>query len=316
MRHNILNLFINKCNNVFIIMIMIILFSFISINRFSGKFICQYLTNEIKDIANCFNTTKKVTCTRKSNELYIKKRIGNPYILLLNEYSHNDIKLQNIKKCDYLVTIITEPNMFYERSTFRRIYKKYNFILYVFVTGKSNNSYVNDEIRKEIIMYNDILQFDFYSSYYALQLQTYNIIVWCSKIHIHFKWLIKHDTDTFFNIFVLKELHKLHKNNSESDIWGYIIGYFPSGMGYVIPHKLINKLINATYPEINLNCYGKAEDVFIGRIAKKSNIDLFDIRRLKKNIDEGNCTIDKIDNYFMIHRLKPSEIYYLHTQYI
>lgn len=66
----------------------------------------------------------------------------------MNEYSHNDIKLQNIKKCDYLITIITEPNMFYERSTFRRIYKKYNFILYVFVIGKSNNSYVNDEIRK------------------------------------------------------------------------------------------------------------------------------------------------------------------------
>lgn len=300
---------------VCILLVIIIIIILINKHKLHVKHFYKKLYKDKNDIEKCFNKTKKVTCSRKSNELYIKNRKPNAYLLLLNEYSHNELDYPTIKDCEYLITIISEPEMFYERHVLRKIYKKYNFLSCVFITGKSNKSNINRKITKEISTHKDIVQFNFISSYYALELQTYNILLWSSKLHTHFKWLIKHDTDTFFNINVLRKLHLTYNRDEENKIWGYIIGFFPSGMGYVIPYKLINTLLNASSSEINSNCYGKPEDVFIGRLCRISKVSMCDIRKYNKKIGEGGIVIDSVDNFFMIHRLKPHEIFFLHHIY-
>lgn len=271
---------------------------------------------EINNIKKCFEITKRVTCLRNSNKLYIKKRIPHPHILFLDSYKHNYLDYPLIKNCVYLITIITEPDMFFERKVFRKIYRKYNYVSFVFVMGRSNLSCINEKIVKEINTYKDIIQFTYLASYFTLILQTYNILLWSFNLTTHFKWLIKHDTDTFFNIKTLYNLQSEYNNKYTLDIWGYVVKKFPSGMGYVIPKKSIKILINATKIDLYHNLYGVGEDVYIGKLAYRSNINLFDIRRLNKSIGkEGNCIINFIDNYIMIHRLKPIEIYFLHNLY-
>lgn len=273
------------------------------------------LNKEIEKINKCYKKTKKVTCMRNSNKMYIKKRKSKPYILLLKEYNFNKNKF-SVYNCIYLIAIITEPDMFFERTIFRKIYSRYRNISYIFIMGKNNSTLIVKKINEEISEYKDIIQFNFYASYFSLILQTYNILLWSSRLNIYFEWLIKHDTDTFFNIKIFKDLHDTVAKEYHTNIWGYIINNFPSGMGYAIPYILIKKLIKGSKIYINHDCYGPAEDVFIGKIAKVSNVKLLDVRIFNKTIGEGNCFIKLLDNYFMIHRLKPIEIYYLHNIYL
>lgn len=266
----------------------------------------------IYEIEKCFNKTKRVTCSRSSKKLYIKRRKSNERVLLLKEYNYNRNDYPIIKNCIYLITIITQPNMYYERRVFRKIYKRYDYVSYLFVMGKSNSTYINKKVSNEIKKHRDIIQFYFLASYFTLILQTYNLLLYLSKIKIHFNWLVKHDTDTFFNIKNLYNLHSINNSGYSQYIWGYIVEYFPSGMGYVIPHIKIKDLIKESTKDINHNCYGSAEDVYIGKLAKRCKIFLFDVRKLNKSIGEGNCYIDLVDKYIMIHRLKPTEIYFLH----
>lgn len=280
---------------------------------------CIYLYREIYNISKCFNKSHRVTCARASNRKYIIKRKRVKYKLLLHECSHNYLNIMEIKEYYYLIVIIVEPRMFYERVIFRSIYKKYLDIVFVFCMGVSNRKRINKKIEKEIKKYNDIIQFNFSASYYSLILQTYNILLWCSKLKIRYKWLIKHDSDTFFNVKILEYIQNNNNNHTiEKSIWGYILNEynlsFPSGMGYIIPYSRIADIIIASASYVNQDCYGPAEDVFIGNLANISNIEMYDIRLSHKIIGEGGCLINNLNDFIMIHRLTPNEIFYLHTQ--
>lgn len=297
---------------IFIFISIVILLKLVRKNNIPNNFV-NLCNRELYKIKECFKLTKRVTCSRNSNKLYKKRRRSRQYRLILREYDYNHIYYPILKSCIYLISIISEPEMFYERNVFRKIYKKYNYVSFVFVMGKSNISSINAEIIKEIIIHRDILQFHFLSSYFSLILQTYNILLYTLQIHTHFNWLIKHDTDTFFNINSLYILHNNNYFNNSHYIWGYILNNFPSGMGYVIPFERIRALVKASNIDINQDCYGPAEDVYIGKLARRCNISLFDIRKLNKSIGEGSCLINTVQKYIMIHRLKPLEIYFLHT---
>lgn len=302
--------------NIVYVKSLFVFFIFILLVKRNNRNKSDYIvdTTEINRIKKCFTFTRRVTCSRNSNKIYIKKRKSYPHILLLSEYNHNYLDFPLIKNCIYLIAIITEPNMFNERNIFRKIYSSYSYVSYVFVMGKSNSSYTNLYITKEMDKYRDIIQFNFLASYFTLVLQTYNILLWSYKIKVHFKWLIKHDTDTFFNIKSIYNLQYINKYEKIQNIWGYIVGNFPSGMGYMIPYKIINTLIEATKLDINRNYYGFGEDEYIGLLAYRSNISLFDIRKLNKSVSrDGYCYIDVVDKYVLIHRLMPVEIYYLHN---
>lgn len=205
--------------------------------------------------------------------------------------------------------------MYYERNIFRYIYNRYKYVSYVFCMGKSDNITINNRVYHEIKKYNDIIQFYYLASYFSLILQTYNFLLWSSRINIKYKWLIKHDSDTFFNIKIIEELQRNIDKSKQKCIFGYVLKYFPSGMGYIIPYEAINKLLKSSSYYLNRDCYGNPEDVFIGNLAKKANISMYDVREFNKTVGEGSLYLDNIDNIIMIHRLKPNEIFFLHSLY-
>lgn len=286
----------------------------------------------------CIKRTNMIDCGR--NKSLIHKHTK-PHPRFRKKYILSSVQCkiisENVKPCNeksrsIVIGIGTGAEYFYERHVFRLYYRHYEFISYYFFMGLSDNASLNKKMFEENKLYNDMIIFSFFSSYYNLTSQIICTLNWISSKCNNYKWYIHQTSDSYLNINKIYEY--LSKYKECNCIMGYIkenvtvnqnkknifyIPYniiklkvypkFPNGPGYFIHKsavKEINQNINNSNPKVWM------DDVFVGIVLSITNISII---KLNSNFHmNGIVNYRNINHYFLIHNLSPSEIYYLHKE--
>lgn len=314
-------------DNYFIFFVIILFFISLNIYNTNIKnYELHYHTKllfELSTINSCCSNNVPIKCSRSLTFVNnnIKKRINSNskkyYSFNRTSYFHSFI----IRKANILIALHSHISLFYHRYVFRRIYKYYNDVQLLFFIGLDKNDTLNSMLYEEMKRYKDIILFDFYCDYYKLCMLTYNFLEWIIKYQHFYNVIIKHDTDTFLNIVLVKStLRKLLRFNISFFVLGKIWHFddekrkYPSGMAYIFSSKSINQLMRNIDKNLhNLKCSFE-EDMMFGFLSRKANFTFLDsyisfnyssytyIPKYKFNIN----------NTFMIHALRIAEIAFLH----
>lgn len=217
-----------------------------------------------------------------------------------------------------LVAVHSHISLFYQRHVLRKIYKIYKNIQLLFFVGLDYNRTLNTILKEEISTYNDIILFEFYSNYKNLQYLTYNFVLWVKKYRYLYNIIIKQDTDTFLNVFLLEKI-LLNMKNKTNYVIGHIWHYkrkgreFPSGMAYIFPSQSVEKLTENIQQKYLKFVYGYPEDKLFGYLAREANFTFYDSYHdfNYRCFLQIPTNIMNINNIFMIHSLRISEIAFL-----
>ena len=101
-----------------------------------------------------------------------------------------------------LAMVPIAPNRFQDRSLIRSTWakrKSYKPLRTVFIIGTTSDNYVMEEIQKEVVSYNDIVQADFEDTYMNLTHKTMAGIKWATTYCSNAKFLLKVDDDVVVN---------------------------------------------------------------------------------------------------------------------
>lgn len=314
----------NICIIIILVFILIVNRKYLSTEKYNNQQILQItstfdkrINEELHILSYNFKINKTIKFIRKylSVTNYDKKKKKN------NKISNKSCKVLSNFKIKYkkiLIAIHSHISLFYQRHVLRKIYKIYKNIQLLFFIGLDYNITLNLIVKEEMNIYKDIILFNFYSNYYNLEYLTFNFILWLKRYYYLYDIIIKQDTDTFLNIILLEKVIKRIASNTN-----YVIGYiwyyknlkkqFPSGMCYIFSSNSVIKLAENIDKLYNKNNYGSAEDVFFGDLSREANFIFYDtfydfhyksFLQIPENITDMN-------NIFMIHSLRISEIAFL-----
>lgn len=248
--------------------------------------------------------------------------------------------IESTRKCrenmELIIGINTVPDSFLERYTFRKIYNEYDNVDYYFFIAMSLNETVNELIKEENKKYNDIIQFDFVSHYYNLTYQTIGCLRWLNKHCKNYKYIVEHQSDTFFNIIYYN--HKYGRMNKTYEVissiyrhrgpiretknlfykrWEvpkYIYPYnlypdYPQGPCILFSEDAINKICESSY---SYNFVLFLDDVYLGLLMNKTGIKQHSAGNAIRNAVGNVLNVNKIKtNILWLHGIKPGLMYYI-----
>lgn len=314
--------------------IVTLLFNIMFTNIKNIKYLMEEnLETDYKMYKECINKTNLIKCGKNKSIVQKHKK---PHTKYRKQFilSSTECKLLSDTRCNnkyslILVGIGSGPDYFYERHVYRFYYSKYKFLRYYFFMGSSDNKYINKKLYEENKIYNDIIIFSFISSYYNLTSQIICTLNWISSYCNGYKWYIHHTSDTYLNIkriysflknyrecnciigYITKNAKVNRNKNSEFYIPYHIINStfyppYPNGPGYFVHQSAITEIIqkiNISNPKIWI------DDVYIGIVIENTNTTLINLKEYFHM--GGNIYITNVNNYFLVHNLSPSEIYYI-----
>lgn len=264
-----------------------------------------YKTNKSIKLSRNFSSLTKYDKHKKNKKVYnYKCKVTSKYIKI-----HKKI----------LVAIHSHVSLFYQRYVIRKTYKIYNNIQLLFFIGLDFNETINQILNEEMILYKDIILFNFYSDYKNLHYLTYNFILWAKENKDLFDIIIKQDIDVFLNLHLLQNIITNNLKNETYYVLGYIWNYknkkkeYAIGMSYIFSSKSLDKLTNNIERKYSKFKYGIAEDKFVGYLAREANFTFYDSYNnfYYKSFLQIPDNIDDINNILMIHDLRISEIAFL-----
>lgn len=256
-----------------------------------------------------------------------------------------NILINSNAKCfntELVLSLMTSPNAFLERYSYRKSYKllPQNYPVFFFM-GYSKNETINAYILQESKKYNDIIQFNVEGSYYKLSVIMISIIRWLKSHCSNYKYVIHHQTDIFINIpyffkhidnstitescpliglirygySPVRDINSIYKKwyVPESVYPFSIYPNFPSAACIMFSEKLINMMDYATY---HYNIILPMDDVFIGLLLNYTGLTDSQCNYEDKIISNyPNYPINSLkelrDEMLWIHALTPGAIYYL-----
>lgn len=114
--------------------------------------------------------------------------------------------------------VISAPGHLEKRMAIRRTWSNKSLFPHmrtVFLIGDPKNKTLNERIRKENVVYEDIVQENFHDTYDNLTLKTVMAFKWSAKYCPQAKFLLKVDDDVLVNSYYLKNYLKSMFNETE-----------------------------------------------------------------------------------------------------
>ena len=247
--------------------------------------------------------TEETTTQQIKNTSYSFPHDWNIILSPDNELCGNDSN----KMLTFIAFVIIAPHQFDQRQKIREtwankmISEKFRVF---FMVGLSKDENVNNQLKEESNTNKDILQEDFYDSYFNMTKKVMASFKWISTNCKNSYFTLKIDSDIVVNTYKLIEYldglvsNNQHKNKLIGHVFhGAIPQRFAEGTWYVsiedfpdpvyhdfcsgVAYILSNELIKAFF-EYSLNFYKRKfseyiEDVYIGWIAKQLNTELINI---------------------------------------
>eukprot|EP00095_Tigriopus_kingsejongensis_P009027 maker-scaffold458_size165745-snap-gene-0.17 protein:Tk09027 transcript:maker-scaffold458_size165745-snap-gene-0.17-mRNA-1 annotation:"udp- c:betagal beta- -n-acetylglucosaminyltransferase 5-like" len=119
-------------------------------------------------------------------------------------------------KIQLLAMIISAPGNTLKRNVIRQTYgSPMESSLtqgYFFILGTSGNITIQNQVQEESWQYQDIIQGDFYDSYYNLSLKGTYGMEWTLRECSHVKWVLKIDDDMIVNPYELNRYIEMYPN--------------------------------------------------------------------------------------------------------
>lgn len=244
--------------------------------------------------------------------------------------------IEPIQQCEgsnsIIIGISGAPFNYLRRIVYREIYKGYKIY---FFTAKSRNETTNLLLKEENEIYDDIIQFEFYASYFNLTSQTIHEMRWVNSHCDKYIYYMHQSDDTFYNVKLFrskfvdnsrKSIHDfigfrwignvaIHRINSiyyiPTDIWpGPTYPPQPSGPGYILSKNIMPVIANATYYMDKTILF---EDAYMGILLDYVKINITPINKLVNPFFGDRNTEGKeyAKTKIYIHSLNPFELYLL-----
>lgn len=258
---------------------------------------------------------------------YLNISDPNLYFTIINPM----IKEQNV---DFVVSIPVAPYDVDYRNAIRSTWliNSVHFLSFFFMGVSNCTDFC--ALKKESMIYNDIVQFNFLNSYLNLTLLTILSIHWVLSSNIEFKYYIKIDRDVvpnLKNIFnIINTRYKtikgifgpkagdfaVNRNNKSSSYIPYFVynksiaPAYVTGMLYIIDYNsllLINNISMKFKPIIY------REDVHLGVLCRIQGIKLIDIIKI---FDLKTYNFSKYTNRYIFLPYTPKDIYKLFSSKI
>jgi hypothetical protein len=138
----------------------------------------------------------------------IKEEIVNPHNFkyVLNPKKQICSEFNEVNKLFLLVYVHSSSENFKHRETIRETWARRTIfpqIRLVFMLGYSNKTKINQIVRLESSIYNDIVQEDYIDSYRNLTYKAVMSMKWISEYCNHTRYILKVDDDMMVNMFLL-----------------------------------------------------------------------------------------------------------------
>ena len=249
--------------------------------------------------------SKKIPILNQNNTTQIKSQPTIANAISLNYFNYSYLINTNKDYCGqdngkdllFIAFVPLSPKSFEKRDLIRSTWANKTYLKskakVIFLSGKSNESLVNLQIKNESLKYADIVQNDFMDTYYNLTIKTIMGFKWVSSYCQNAKYTLKIDDDVVVNItFLIDYLEGLVKNNksqnntligncytkatvvrnvnskfymSKSEFKEDFYGEYCDGPAYILTSDL-----NLSLYQKSLNTsLIKFEDVYVGVLAKR-----------------------------------------------
>lgn len=228
---------------------------------------------------------------------FVYKKINNSYINVNNNLTHLIIKnsLWNVQSLLIIAFVTISPSSFEHRNLIRHTWANKTLfpqIKTVFILGLSSNNTVNEMIKLENEVHQDIVQENFMDTYNNLTLKTIAGFKWVSKYCSKAKFALKIDDDVVVNTPVLIDFIQktVNKGNYSNQYIGSLMinakviydksykwyvnenefnsTYYPlynQGPAYMMSTKLARDFYNLS---LSTPLF-RFEDVYVGILAEK-----------------------------------------------
>lgn len=285
----------------------------------------------------CFTNTNSIICGRKDLPVEKKSYKKQKHDRYTEGFPLNfSTIIEPIQQCEgsnsIIIGISGAPFNYLRRIVYREIYKGYKIY---FFTAKSRNETTNLLLKEENEIYDDIIQFEFYASYFNLTSQTIHEMRWVNSHCDKYIYYMHQSDDTFYNVKLFrskfvdnprKSIHDfigfrwignvaIHTNTSifyiPTDIWpGPTYPPQPSGPGYILSKNIMPVIANATYYMDKTILF---EDAYMGILLDYVKINITPINKLVNPFFGDRNTEGKeyAKTKIYIHSLNPFELYLL-----
>lgn len=208
-----------------------------------------------------------------------------------------------------------------------------------FFIGESRNEEINRMVAEENRKYNDMIIFNYISSYYNNSLQFIMSMRWIYNNCKSFRYILSQQSDTFVNIPHFKNKYEFSSSNysiisiirkkekvirNKKSIWYIPYSIYNKSNIWpdfpYIPHlflhsSTVEKIVNASY---YLNEILFMDDVYLGMLLEFSNLNITAIKINAKFILHFNYRSADVDiiknNILFMHGIKPEVVLYLSKQ--
>lgn len=232
-----------------------------------------------------------------------------------------------------LLLIPSAPQEFHTRNVLRRTWANESLVIGVhiirlFLLGRSNSSI--EKVIEESNQFHDIIMQDFVDSYYNLTIKTLMGMEWVSRLCPNVKYVMKIDSDMFFNPWFLVEKILQPRNPPVTNFFTGMVAYqglphrekeskwymstkiyskkfyppFCSGTGYVFSGDLAKNIYRVA---TGLQIF-PFEDIFVGMCLEKLRVKIFEPTGkwfIGERIPYDRCTFTKLAT---VHHFTPKEL--------
>ena len=167
-----------------------------------------YLNGRMENVTIC---SPKLHAKVQGIYQQIRDKFGGDYEAQVFPYKYiveNKNACSDNESIKAIMFILIAPEEFRNRRFVRRRWAHPRFIegtgiKVVYILGLSANSTVNQEVLKESVEHQDIIQLNFQDHYKNLTLKTLSLLHWTKFNCKNVNWVIKSDTDVLVNIFLI-----------------------------------------------------------------------------------------------------------------
>lgn len=295
--------------------------------------------NQIYDYyLKCYNETHRITCGREG----YKKPEGHKF------QEHDSYTcgwpieyipvVETTRECtsetQIRMGISIAPNAFLRRIVTRKIYKDTPPLYFM---GLSRNETINEMVKQEAEIYNDIIQFNYLSSYWNLTTQIIMEMRWVSEHCSNYRYYMHQLDDTFYNVKKFREMF-IGDDKPDYDIIAfryagnqvvrrkksiyylptelYSKRYYPeqpSGPAYILNHRVLPIIAQGTR-EYNFTLI--YDDAYMGLLLEYVNLKITGIDKYVDSFfhakDETPYSVN-ITNMIYLHSVNEYEHYLLST---
>jgi hypothetical protein len=152
---------------------------------------------------NQLKGTRTKSSFRKPNNVSQDKN-GPIFSFTVNNYTVCERKLFNeTEQWNLIVIVVSKIDNFIRRNAIRNTWaseqRKMN-VLVLFHVGLSKDISVNEQVRKEAELYNDIIQVELIDDYKVLTLKSISMLQWLTDYCSNSKFYLKSDDDMYINV--------------------------------------------------------------------------------------------------------------------